>query len=393
MFGIESSIYLSSILCLHSSVSAFFTLGLIAMYREGQVRIPAGCAISGIFSRSGKRINGEDIIRSIAVMHDRSNGLGGGFAAYGIYPEYKDYFAFHLFYENQDAKHACEAFLERHFDIIQLSKIPTRKIPEITDEPLIWRYFVLPLPTKLAESQLDEREFVVRCAFRINTQIKGAYLFSSGKNMGVFKAVGFPEDVGRFYRLEDYEGYCFTAHGRYPTNTPGWWGGAHPFALLDYSVVHNGEISSYDANRRAIEMYGYKCTLQTDTEVIAYMIDYLHRKKGLSFQEIAAVVAAPFWQTIERMPEQERETAKYLRNVFASQLITGPFSILVGFEGGLMALNDRLKLRSMVVGEKDDMVYLASEECAIRVVCPELDKLWSPMGGEPVIVTLDGGAE
>ena len=25
---------------------------------------------------------------------------------------------------------------------------------------------------------------------------------------------------------------------------PGWWGGAHPFALLDYSVVHNGEISS-----------------------------------------------------------------------------------------------------------------------------------------------------
>ena len=35
-------------------------------------------------------------------------------------------------------------------------------------------------------------------------------------------------------------------------------------------------------------------------------------------------------------------------------MITGPFSILVGFTGGLMALNDRLKLRSMVVGEKDE---------------------------------------
>ena len=57
------------------------------------------------------------------------------------------------------------------------------------------------------------------------------------------------------------EGYSWTAHGRYPTNTPGWWGGAHPFALLDYSVVHNGEISSYDANRRFIEMYGYHCAL------------------------------------------------------------------------------------------------------------------------------------
>jgi len=361
------------------------------MQKEGQVRIPSGCAISGMINTSGKRMSGEDVIKSISVMHDRSNGLGGGFAAYGIYPEYKDYYAFHLFYDNTAAKKECEEFLERYFDIINLSKIPTRKIREITDEPLIWRYFVTPLPTKLAESQLDEREFVARCVFRVNTKIKGAYVFSSGKNMGVFKAVGFPEDVGRFYRLEEYEGYCFTAHGRYPTNTPGWWGGAHPFALLDYSVVHNGEISSYDANRRSIEMYGYQCTLQTDTEVITYIIDYLHRKKGLNLDEIASVIAAPFWQTIERMPPEKKEIHEYLRNVFASQLITGPFSILVGFEGGLMALNDRLKLRSMVVGEKNDMAYIASEEAAIRVIEPNLDTVWAPKGGEPVIVRLDGG--
>ena len=359
--------------------------------REGQVRIPSGCAISGVFQRSGRRMSGEAIIQSISVMHDRSNGLGGGFAAYGIYPEYKDYYAFHIFFEGPSSKKECEDFLERHFDIINLSKIPTRKMKGITDEPLIWRYFVAPLPTKLMDSQLGEREFVAKCVFRINTTIKGAYVFSSGKNMGVFKAVGFPEDVGRFYRLEEYEGYCFTAHGRYPTNTPGWWGGAHPFALLDYSVVHNGEISSYDTNRRAIEMYGYKCTLQTDTEVIAYIIDYLHRKKGLTFAEIASVIAAPFWQTIEQMEPEKRKVAEYLRNVFAAQLITGPFSILVGFEGGLMALNDRLKLRSMVVGEKNDVVYMASEEAAIRIIEPDLDTVWHPKGGEPVIVHLNGG--
>ena len=65
--------------------------------REGQVRIPAGCAISGIFSRSGAPVNGGRIVQSIAAMHDRSNGLGGGFAGYGIYPGYKDYFAMHVF--------------------------------------------------------------------------------------------------------------------------------------------------------------------------------------------------------------------------------------------------------------------------------------------------------
>lgn len=357
--------------------------------REGMFRNISGCAIAGIISKSGKRFSGQHIIDSITVMHDRSNGLGGGFAGYGIYPEYKDYYAFHIFYYNKIAKKETEKFLEEHFDIINLSKIPTQKIPQIKDEPIIWRYFVTPLPRKLSESQLDEKEFVVRCVFRINSTFDGAYVFSSGKNMGIFKAVGFPEDVGRFYRLDEYEGYCFTGHGRYPTNTPGWWGGAHPFGLLDYSVVHNGEISSYDANRRAIEMYGYKCTLQTDTEVITYIIDYLHRRIGLTLNEICSVIAAPFWSTIEKKPQEEREELEFLRYAFASLLITGPFSIIVGFEGGMMALNDRLKLRSMVVGEKDDMVYVASEEAAIRVIQSNLDRVWSPKGGEGVIVTVE----
>lgn len=363
------------------------------MLKEGEIRIPAGCAISSCFSKSGKNICGDRIVKSMGVMHDRSNGLGAGYAGYGIYPQYKDYYAFHIFYDSTKAREECEQFLEKHFDIINLSKIPVKKTPAITDEPLIWRYFVAPLPTKLTESQLDEKEFVVRCTIRINIEIDGAYIFSSGKNMGVFKAVGYPEDVGEFYRLDEYEGYCWTAHGRYPTNTPGWWGGAHPFAMLDMSVVHNGEISSYDANRRYIEMFGYKCTLLTDTEVITYIIDYLTRREKLTLEETAQIIAAPFWSTIAAKPPEERARLEYLRDTFASLLITGPFSILVGFDGGLMALNDRLKLRSMVVGEKDDMVYIASEECAIRVIEPELDKLWSPKGGEAVIVRLDGGKQ
>jgi glutamate synthase domain-containing protein 1 len=53
-----------------------------------------------------------------------------------------------------------------------------------------------------------------------------------------------------------------------------------------------------------------------------------------------------------------------------------------------MALNDRLKLRSMVCAEKGDKAYMASEECAIRVIEPELDKIYSPAGGEAIIYTL-----
>ena len=47
---------------------------------------------------------------------------------------------------------------------------------------------------------------------------------------------------------------------------------------------------------------------------------------------------------------------------------------ILGFTGGLMALNDRLKLRSMVVAEQDDRVYIASEEAAIL----SLIHIWCP---------------
>ena len=363
------------------------------MQKEGQVRIPSGCAIAAVISRDGNKMSGEMITRAMCPMHDRSNGLGGGFAGYGIYPEYRDFYAFHLFFDSRTTRKNCEAYLKEYFEIVHGEIIPTRKIPSITDEPIIWRYFLAPLPSVLKSKQLDEKEFVARTVMKINAEMDGAYVFSSGKNMGTFKAVGFPEDVGVFYRLEDYEGYSWTAHGRYPTNTPGWWGGAHPFTLLDYSVVHNGEISSYDANRRFLEMYGYKCTLKTDTEVITYIMDYLIRVQGLTLEEAAGVVAAPFWSTIEREKDEYLKASRaYLRTVFPSLLVTGPFSIVLGFTGGLMALNDRLKLRSMVVGEKEDRVFIASEEAAIRVMEPDAENIWAPAGGQSVIVHVKEGA-
>ena len=361
------------------------------MKLEGQVRIPSGCAISAVISREGTRMSGEAVIKSMIPMHDRSNSLGGGFAAYGIYPEHRDEYAFHIFFDDNTTRRECEALLKESFEIVEAELIPIRIIPEITDIPHIWRYFVRPLGSVLARLQLDEKEFVARTVMDINTRLKGAHVFSSGKNMGTFKAVGYPEDVGRFYRLEEYGAYSWTAHGRYPTNTPGWWGGAHPFGLLDWTVVHNGEISSYDANRRCVEMFGYRCTLQTDTEVMTYIADYLLRRQGLTLEEAACVMAAPFWSTIAAKPPEEAERLAYLRKVFPSLLLTGPFSIILGFNGGLMALNDRLKLRSMVVAEKDDRVFIASEEAAIRTMEPEAENVWAPMGGEPVIVRVKEG--
>ena len=126
------------------------------MKLEGQIRIPSGCAIAAVISREGKRMTGDIITQAMKPMHDRSNGLGGGFAAYGIYPEYRDFYALHVFYDERTTRKACEQFLKERFEIVKSEILPTRKIPQITDEPIIWRYFVTPLKSVLASFQLDE---------------------------------------------------------------------------------------------------------------------------------------------------------------------------------------------------------------------------------------------
>ena len=55
------------------------------MKKEGQIRIPSGCAISAVISTEGELMTGEKIIQSLIPMHDRSNGLGGGFAGYDYF--------------------------------------------------------------------------------------------------------------------------------------------------------------------------------------------------------------------------------------------------------------------------------------------------------------------
>lgn len=344
--------------------------------REGEFRNSSGCAIACIFHQDGQLENGHRITEAMRNMHDRSNGLGGGFVAYGIYPDYADAYALHIFYDDLEAKTACEESLDQLFQVVCKEEIPTRPHPRIKDAPLIWRYFLY-VP---GEKEVQEQH-IVDFFFTIHETIKGAYVFSCGKNMGVFKGVGYPEDIAEFYLLKTYEAHTWIAHGRYPTNTPGWWAGAHPFSMLDLALVHNGEISSYDANRRYIEMFGYSCSLLTDTEVITYILDFLYRKKNMTLQECAQVIAAPFWKEIEAMPSKEQRYATMLRRNFASLLITGPFSIILGTAKGIFALNDRAKLRALMWGRQDACYYLASEESAIRSIQPMLDTIASLDGG------------
>ena len=350
----------------------------------------SGCAIVGMMSVEGRMASGRKVISAIANMHERSNGLGGGFAAYGIYPEFSSQYALHIMFETPLAQRQTRDYLDANALVRHDEPIPTRPLEVIKNRPILHRYFIdIREDVRRQYYDLSEDDIIVKLVMEINRTMGGAFVFSSGRNMGVFKGVGYPEDIGEFYRLDEYEAYIWTAHGRFPTNTTGWWGGAHPFGLLDWSVVHNGEISSYGINRRYLGNYGYECLLHTDTEVIAYMFDLLVRKHKMPLELACVAMAPPFYQKIEKMAPDDAAVVKAIRMVYGGALLNGPFSVAVATRKMMMGFNDRIKLRPMWVASKDDMRYIASEEAAIRVIEPNPDRVWMARGGEPVIFTLE----
>ena len=355
----------------------------------GDDKVIAACGLFGAMDTTGRRFSGSLVATAIANMHDRGNGLGGGFAGYGLYPDFKDSYCFHIMFLSKETRAEVEDFLRRSFRVHHGEEMPTRRGARISAPPVIWRYFVDMLPDGDEPEPISEEDYIVDRVMRINTGIADAFVFSSGKDMGVFKGVGYPEDIAEHFRLEEYEGYAWTAHGRFPTNTSGWWGGAHPFSVLDWTVVHNGEISSYGINRRYLEMHGYTCTMHTDTEVVAYAADLLMRRHKLPVELAARVMAPPLWEVIDRMPEDEQEVYRALRQVYGSLLLNGPFTVIICRTGLMIGLTDRIRLRPLTAATAGDMLFLSSEEASIRLVCPKLDRAWIPMGGEPIVGRLE----
>jgi glutamate synthase domain-containing protein 1 len=350
----------------------------------GDDKVYDACGLIGIMNVDGKGFSGHDIVTGIVNMTERGNGLGSGFAVYGCYPEHADCYALHVMYTDPASRTEIEALLRSSFDLAHHEEVPSRPTFGLHNAPLIWRYFVRVARDPERDPQ-DEAEYVVSKVMQINTSGLGAYVYSSGKNLGVFKGVGFPEQIAEYFDVPQYYGYLWTAHNRFPTNTPGWWGGAHPFGLLDWTVVHNGEISSYGANRRYLEMMGYHCTMQTDTEVMAYAADFLMRRHALPVELAAKVMAPPLWNEIERMGPQEQSLCRALRQVYAGLLVNGPFTVIIARQGQMIGLTDRIRLRPLTAASRGSRLYLSSEEAPIRLISRELDRVWTPVGGEPVV--------
>jgi glutamate synthase domain-containing protein 1 len=63
--------------------------------------------------------------------------------------------------------------------------------------------------------------------------------------------------------------------------------------------------------------------------------------------------------------------------------------VIIAHQGEMIGLTDRIRLRPLTVGTRGSMLYLSSEEASIRLVCPDLEQSWIPIGGEPIVGSLE----
>jgi glucosamine--fructose-6-phosphate aminotransferase (isomerizing) len=105
------------------------------------------------------------------------------------------------------------------------------------------------------------------------------------------RSTGRVSDLAERVNAAAIEGRLGIAHTRWATHGAPSERNAHPHVSNDLAVVHNGIIENHDAMRRELKAQGFEFVSDTDTEVIAHLIESLRRKGRGLFEATRAAVA------------------------------------------------------------------------------------------------------
>ncbi|MBN1378719.1 MAG: glutamine--fructose-6-phosphate transaminase (isomerizing) [Gammaproteobacteria bacterium] len=111
----------------------------------------------------------------------------------------------------------------------------------------------------------------------------GMVLMNSGEDFNRIRTVGKVIELEREYQKSGLGGVCGIAHTRWATHGKPSIVNAHPHVSSDrVALVHNGIIENYQELRTQLSTEGYEFLTETDTEVIAHLVDkYLSKTKDL----------------------------------------------------------------------------------------------------------------
>jgi glutamate synthase domain-containing protein 1/glutamate synthase domain-containing protein 3 len=398
-----------------------------------------GCGVTGFACTIP--LAGRFIYEPSVQMQNRGNGKGGGIAAVGLTSEQmgvpSEVLDSHYLLQIAMLDSTCHADLEREFILpnfdIALSTRQAhiddyRDIPGLEVRPPdVHRYVVRVKPDVLTAfaiangieflSHRDlEDEFVWRNSFKLNDAFyaslgeKRAFVLSHGRDILVFKLVGYAEQNVQYYQLQDFKAHAWIAHQRYPTKGRVWHpGGAHPFVGLNEALVHNGDFANYHSVCEYLRQRNIHQQFLTDTEVSVQLFDLWDRVYKYPLEYIIEALAPTTELDFDQLPPEKQLIYRQIQATHIHASPDGPWFFIIARSQPdkkkvqLLGITDTAMLRPQVFALSADsdvqIGLICSEKQAIDATlrslaredarfCPVADKYWNARGGS----SSDGGA-
>jgi glutamate synthase domain-containing protein 1 len=255
-----------------------------------------GCGVIGTISTIP--LKGKYLIKALFNMQNRGNGKGGGISLVGL--NHEDFniskliletcYIINVAYLDIAVQKEVESILNENFYIEHVHKMSERgdlsTLGLEVKPPTCILYFAR--PKQPFDNQISEDQFVFKTSSLIDELFyagksgnEKAFVVSNGKNMLIFKLVGYAQQVILYYGLEEIAANSWIGHHRYPTKGNVWHpGGAHPFKILNHALIHNGDFANYAKMIKYLKQFNLKPYFRTDTEAAAliyYLYNNLHK--------------------------------------------------------------------------------------------------------------------
>ncbi len=161
-----------------------------------------------------------------------------------------------------------------------------------------------------------------------------------GEETNTFKIKGKVSDLENFVVNEDTSGNIGMGHTRWATHGEPNNDNAHPHTSTHgkFIVIHNGIIENYSTLKESLLEKGYSFKSETDTEVLANLIEYFYLKGGVTAEEAVR---------------------------FALQKVSGAYALVVLSHDEDDKLIAARKGSPLVIGIGDHEYYVASDATPI----------------------------
>ena len=183
-----------------------------------------------------------------------------------------------------------------------------------------------------------------------------------GQKIEIRRSVGKLINLQKSLTQKNLTGTCGIGHTRWATHGKPSEQNAHPHRSESCVLVHNGIIENYVALKQQLQNAGYKFESETDTEVVAHLIDK-HMRKGLRLADAVRAAAKEIHGSYALTVISEREPDTLVAARSGCPLVIGQTAGSSFIGSDVMAM--LAHTRDVIFLEEGDVAVVTAREITI----------------------------